>query len=271
MKLGFNTNGLQNHRLDDALRLLAEHGYEHVALTLDTMHLDPFRAGRAEIDGVASLLRELSLSVSIETGARYLLDPRHKHEPTLMTRDERARGRRLEFYERAAAIGATLGARVLALWSGVDRNPGPDSWSWLGDGLREACAIVRRHGLEPALEPEPGMAVATFADFRRVVAALGAQAPSLCLDVGHLHVLDEGEPAAIVAQAGPFLAMVQLEDIRKGVHEHLPPGEGDVDFPAILGALRTTGYQGPVCFELSRSSHRAPEVVATCRRVFLGR
>ena len=34
-RLGYNTNGLAHHRLDDALALLADSGYEGIALTLD--------------------------------------------------------------------------------------------------------------------------------------------------------------------------------------------------------------------------------------------
>ena len=45
MLLGYNTNGLAFHRWDDALRLLAEVGYESVAITLDHHCLDPFAAG----------------------------------------------------------------------------------------------------------------------------------------------------------------------------------------------------------------------------------
>jgi sugar phosphate isomerase/epimerase len=61
---------------------------------------------------------------------------------------------------------------------------------------------------------------------------------------------------------------VHLEDMRIGVHEHLLPGTGEVDFAAVLTALASGGYQGPVCFELARSSHCAPTAVATCRELW---
>jgi sugar phosphate isomerase/epimerase len=98
--------------------------------------------------------------------------------------------------------------------------------------------------------------------------ALGSEAPALTLDVGHLYAVWEGEPAAVVAASVPFLAQVHLEDMRRGVHEHLLPGAGDVDFSSILRALNKGSYSGPVCFELSRSSHCAPTAVATCRDVW---
>ncbi len=91
MLLGYITNGLQNHRLEDALRLLKDHGYQTVGLTLDVAHLDPATATSKDVDQVASLLDKLDLSVSIETGGRFVLDPAQKHEPTLMTRDVAAR------------------------------------------------------------------------------------------------------------------------------------------------------------------------------------
>ncbi|HEX5050863.1 MAG TPA: sugar phosphate isomerase/epimerase family protein [Planctomycetota bacterium] len=268
MLLGYHTNSLQNHRLDDALSLLAANGYRAVAITPDTCHLDPDRTTDADLDALGQRLRDLGLLPVMETGARFLLDPMHKHEPTLMTRDPAARQRRLEFYARTAAMGRRLGARVVSFWAGIDHGPAADRQEWLLDGIRQTCARIRAEGLEPALEPEPGMAVETVADWHGVRTALGAAAPRLTLDIGHLYAVWEGDPAAIVSSVAAHLAQVHLEDMVMGEHEHRLPGTGQVDFAGVLSALRTGGYAGPVCFELSRSSHCAPTAVRLCRELW---
>ncbi len=265
MLLGYHTNSLQNHRLDDGLQLLAEHGYEVVAITPDTCHLDPFATSDARLDDLARRLADLGLRPTMETGARFLLDPRTKHEPTLMTRDPAARARRLDFYGRVAAMGARLGARVVSFWSGIDRRPGPDSCAWMLDGIRLASERIRREGLEPSLEPEPGMALETVADWHAARVDLGREAPALTLDVGHLYAVWEGDPLAVVAASVPHLGQVHLEDMRRGEHEHRLPGTGDVDFTGVATVLRESGYGGPVCWEVSRSSHLAPTAIAACR------
>jgi sugar phosphate isomerase/epimerase len=268
MLLGYNTNGLQNHRLEDGLRMLADHGYQAVAISLDIMHLDPFRVRSAEIDAIAGLCEQLGLQTVIETGARYLLDPRIKHEPTLMTRDTAARARRLDFYSRAAAIGRDLGAQVMSFWSGIDRHEDQDSWAWLCDGVTSACTSVREVGLTPALEPEPGMAIGRIADYERLREELGDGAPSLTLDIGHLYVNEAESPEALIARVVPHIAQVHLEDMRQGVHDHLVPGEGQVDFASTLQTLINTSFSGAVCFELSRSSHMAPDALKICAAVW---
>jgi len=266
--LGYNTSGLQNHRLGDALRLLADAGFDAVALSPDVAHLDPFRCSAREIEDIAGLLSRLKLLPVIETGARYLLDPEHKHEPTLMSSDPAGRQRRLDFYRRTAAIGRDLGAQVLSFWTGVDHRPGPDSVERIEQGVAAAVAAVRAHGLTPSLEPEPGMAIESVAAYSELVERMGPEAPALTLDIGHLYVVWEGVPAEVIQRHANQIAQVHLEDMRRGVHEHLQPGEGDVDFEAVLDALAASSYAGPVCFELSRSSHEAPKAVASCVEVW---
>ena len=47
--------------------------------------------------------------------------------------------------------------------------------------------------------------------------------------------------------------------MRRGVHDHLMFGEGEVDFADVLPALEEIGYTGGVYVELSRHSHDAVE------------
>ncbi len=49
--------------------------------------------------------------------------------------------------------------------------------------------------------------------------------------------------------------------MKRGVHDHLMFGEGTIDFPPVLTALREIGYQGGVHVELSRHGHMAVEAV----------
>ena len=64
-----------------------------------------------------------------------------------------------------------------------------------------------------------------------------------------------------MAAFAPHLGTVAVEGMRRGVHDHLPLDEGDVDLPAVLRALRDVGYDRLVTLELSRDGHRAHEMV----------
>ena len=98
-----------------------------------------------------------------------------------------------------------------------------------------------------------------FADLHRRV---GRANFGLTLDVGHLHCLDEGPIAGHILRWRKVLWNVHIEDMRRGVHDHLMFGAGEMDFPPILAALRAASYAGGVHVELSRHSHDA---VATAR------
>jgi sugar phosphate isomerase/epimerase len=54
---------------------------------------------------------------------------------------------------------------------------------------------------------------------------------------------------------------VHIEDMVRGVHEHLMFGEGELDLPPALSALDEIAYPGLVAVELSRHAHRAHETV----------
>ncbi|GAA0386835.1 sugar phosphate isomerase/epimerase [Microbispora corallina] len=260
LRFGYGTNGFANHRLEDALGVIASLGYEGVALTLDQDHLDPYAPGAARrVAAVADRLRDLGLGVVVETGARYLLDPWRKHAPTLL-HDERER--RLDFLWRAADIGADLGAEAVSFWAGVRPEAVPPEVAW--DRLVDGCARLLEHSEVPlGFEPEPGMLVETIAGWRRLYDALGRPPGfGVTLDIGHCRCLEPGPVPECVASVAEHLVNVQIDDMRRGVHEHLEFGEGEIDFPPVLAALAGSGYRGLVAVELPRHSHAAPDVAA---------
>ncbi|MFC7532972.1 sugar phosphate isomerase/epimerase family protein [Actinoplanes sp. GCM10030250] len=258
MRFGYGTNGFTNHRLPEALRVIADLGYDGVALTLDTNHLDPFGADLARrTAAVAADLERLGLAVVIETGARYLLDPWHKHSPTLMDHDP---ARRLDYLRRAVRVGADLGAEAVSFWAGI----GPaDAWERLVDGCGQIVGAAAEAGVTLGFEPEPGMLVNDIADWRRLHADLGRPPGfGITLDIGHCRCLEpQPVPDCVLAVAGD-LVNVQIDDMRRGVHEHLEFGTGEIDFPPVLAALDAAGYRGLVSVELPRHSHAAPAVAA---------
>ncbi|GAC1305723.1 MAG: sugar phosphate isomerase/epimerase [Vulcanimicrobiaceae bacterium] len=267
LRYAYNTNGIANHRLDDALDLIADSGYAGVALTLDHHHLDPFaRDVAAESARIARRLKRLGLGCVVETGARFLLDPRAKHEPTLVSPSREGRARRLDFLERALRVAAETEAEAMSFWAGVPQ-PGVEraaAEGWLLEGVAAVVARARELGTVAALEPEPGMLVETVDDYRAVARAVTGL--RLALDTGHVLVTGEREPAAAVREMATELATVSIEDMRRGAHVHLPFGEGDMDVPSVLGALRAIDYRRLVCVELSRDAHRADTMVPQALR-----
>jgi L-ribulose-5-phosphate 3-epimerase len=266
LRFGYNTNGFAHHRLEDSLEILAELGYVSVALTLDHHALNPFEPdllGRA--CALRSLLQRLELRSVVETGARFLLDRWHKHQPTLLSSGADDRELRLDFLRDAVWIAFELGSDAVSFWSGA-APAGADAGACmerLVEGCRALCDYAATKGVRLAFEPEPGMFIDTMARFAELRERVAHPHFGLTLDIGHLHCLGETPIAERVREWRALLWNVHIEDMRRGVHDHLMFGEGEIAFGPVLRALREIGYEGGVHVELSRHSHNAVE---TARR-----
>ena len=208
---------------------------------------------------MAARLDQLGLSVVIETGARYLLDPWRKHAPTLLDGDPALR---LDFLTRAVRIGADLNAEAVSFWAGVSPDlPRTTVWDRLVAGCLSIVDVAATAQVTLGFEPEPGMLVQNLDDWFALRDALGAPPCfGLTLDIGHCQCLESAPVPDCVRRAGPYLVNVQIDDMVRGVHEHLEFGTGEIDFPPVLRALTDAGYAGLVAVELPRHSHAAPAV-----------
>jgi sugar phosphate isomerase/epimerase len=259
MIFGYNTNGFAHHDLFDAVGILAELGYSGVGITIDHGVLSPRSDEYQEqIEKLRIALKQLDMRSVIETGARYLLDPLHKHEPTLISAAPRLR---TEFYKYAIDCAARLGSDCVSIWSGAIRDgiSAEIAFERLVARLPEVLDYAAEKNVPIAFEPEPGMLIDTTAAFERLLQRIDHPFLKLTLDIGHLQCQGETPIAEVIRRFAPRLMNVHLEDMRRGVHEHLMFGEGEIDFPPVLRALDQSGYTNGIYVELSRHSHDAPE------------
>src|SRR3954464_7966547 len=262
LRFGYVSNGLSDPRLEHALELLAENGYAGVALTLDHIHFDPLAPRlRARAARLRTELEALGLACVVETGARFVLDPRRKHFPTLVSD---GRQKRVDLLCTAVDVAAELGAPVVSMWSGSlpPEEPRGRAWDLLVDGCERVLAHAEANGVTLAFEPEPGMLVECLADYEELQQRLGhPPALGLTLDIGHIVCLEPMSVTECVRRGAATLAHVHIEDMRRGVHEHLEFGAGELDLDEALAVLTEVGYAGMVAVELSRHSHAAHEAV----------
>ena len=190
LRFGYVSNGLSDHRLEDALDLLSDNGYGGIALTLDHIHFDPFAPRlRARAQRVRAELEERGMSCVVETGARFVLDPRRKHFPTLVSD---GRQKRVDLLCTAVDVAVELGAPVVSMWSGsiaADESP-ERAWDLLVDGCERVLAHAADNGVTLAFEPEPGMLVEQLSDYETLQERLGhPEALGLTLDIGSRHTM----------------------------------------------------------------------------------
>ncbi len=259
LKFAYNTNGFHNHTLEDAISILSDLGYDGISITLDVHHLPPFQSSSVDIARIKKSLSRGGLEATIETGGRYVLDPLKKHHPTLLSR--KGSEKRLAFLKRAIDIAADLEAPLVSFWSGqLEEGPKDEAMLRLAKAIEDLNEHAQARQVQLAFEPEPGMLIEGIADYHRLSDLLPHMSLPLTLDVGHLLLTEDRPPSHFLYQEKERLINVHIEDMKRGVHEHLLFGDGDMNFPPILAALVDIAFSGLVSIELSRSSHEAPSV-----------
>lgn len=267
MILAYNTNGFAHHHLNDALEILAEIGYRGIALTPDVHHLPLDEHLPDAIEHYGLILEQLDLSCVIESGSRFLLDTRRKHQPTLLAADPRERELRRHFLEDHIDLAYELKAPLVSIWSGSPDSDDPSAtlMARLVEECRHLADYAANRRVRLAFEPEPGMFIDTMEKFAELHGRVDHPAFGLTLDVGHVVCMSETPIARHIQRWRDALWNVHLDDMKPGVHDHLLFGEGAVDFDEVRSELKSVGYAGLASVELSRHSHDA---VSVARRAF---
>ena len=243
LRLGLSTGALYPTATEEVPALAAEAGLFDLEIMLQT----PGEYGAAFIRELATRCR----SAGCRVHAVHLWQELH---PVLSPYARRTReGRTL--FARAIDGAAELGAKVV-VWHGPKRAEmrAPAAQPHFLEAVAdrgEACAAA---GVRLAMENVSWCALATVRD------VLGFAASVKEIDPRAERIGFAFDPfQAAEADANPFMLLAAMEDRVFDVHlsdrreaapeqRHLPPGEGDLPWPALLRAV-SAAYSGPLMLE----------------------
>lgn len=167
--------------------------------------------------------------------------------PTLIDADSDARARKIAYVRDAIYLAQRWKAKSVSI---VPAGPGPvarGAMALLADSLR---AILKEAGeVRVGIEYEPGLWIGCCDVLLEVLERVGDPRLGANLDIGHAVCAGERIEETIERLKGRIWN-VHVEDIRGETHEHLIPGEGDIDFASVKRALDRAGYDGFWTLEL---------------------
>jgi inosose dehydratase len=217
--------------VESALREIAVLGFAGVELfDGDAVH---WPGGAGQLGG---LLDHLDLELaSVYTGGSFIYDETLPAE--------------LWRVEQAARAAADLGAPHLVVGGGAqrhDRNPDDADYDRLASALDRIERIADDLGVRAHYHPH----LSTIAENPEEIERVFSRTPiAFCPDTAHLAAAG-GDPAELIRRYADRITYVHLKDAQLDPLVFLPAGQGDLDMPDVMAALREIGFDGWLTLEL---------------------
>ncbi|WP_432561761.1 sugar phosphate isomerase/epimerase family protein [Kineococcus sp. SYSU DK003] len=164
---------------------------------------------------------------------------------------------------RAAELAATFGAGRLVVGGGATRSAGiaEQDHDRLGEALDRVTEIAEEHGLEASYHPHLSTIVENPDQLDRLMSRTRI---GFCPDTAHL-AAGGGDPAALIRKYPERIRHVHLKDFRPEPFAFLPLGEGTLDLPDVVAAVRESGYDSWLVVELDEYAGHPAEAARTSK------
>jgi inosose dehydratase len=148
----------------------------------------------------------------------------------------------------ACELAATFGASRLVVGGGARRAAGtvPDDYDRLGAALDAVMDLAAEHGLDASYHPHLSTIVEGPDELDRLMERTRI---GFCPDTAHL-AAGGGDPAELIRRYADRLRHVHLKDVALETLQFLPLGQGDLDLPDIVRAVREANYDSWLVVEL---------------------
>jgi len=183
------------------------------------------------------------------------------HPAELVHADRSRRQTCVDALKRHLDIAAELGAVgpiTVPIFNSNDRIPDMSPWKSRGEAEKELLLAMlqtliphaEQAGAAILLEPlnrYESNSLPRQKDGAAIVRALNSKSVRLMSDTFHMHIEETNSPATL-RDVADCIGHVHLAD-----NTRQEPGTGDIDFGAILSALREIGFSGYMAFECGLS------------------
>lgn len=248
MALGVCSWSLQVGSVDELRRLLEGLGVQVAQLACG----DPHHANWVEGDAMPEAALASGLTF---TGAMLGFPGEDYTTPATIKAtggfgDPALRPERLERLRWGLARTRALGLADLTLHAGFIPEPGDPARSALLDTLGEAGRLAAEAGVTLAFET--GQETADL--LRLTLDDLRSPNLQVNFDPANMLLYDMGDPIRAVEILGPDIRSVHVKDARRPTTpgtwgKEVLLGQGEVNIPRFIQALKTVGYTGPLAVE----------------------
>lgn len=237
-------NWMRPEPIETTIARLGRCGYDGIEISGEPSTYD---AG-----SVRGLLEQRGLecwgAVTLMTGGRDLV-----HE------DAYVRLGSVQYVKDCLTLVSDLGGKILTVVPStvgkVTAMASPaEEWSWAVEGLRECQAHAEQVGVRIGVEPLTRFET-YFINRHDQALALADEVGGncgVCLDVFHMNI-EEADVGAAIRAAGDRLVDFHVAD-----NNRMPPGQGTLDWEAIVRELVGIGYDGYLTVEFVAPVDRTP-------------
>lgn len=244
-EIGLSTGIAYRHPIGQVLEPLAHSGFRALEISTAPQHLD--LGDVVSLEGLRDRMAWLGLRP-------HSLHAPFGHDVNLTNPDIGQRREALEKLIVAAEALRVLGGRYYVI------HPGGEDQRWIWErearlahsveGLTRVWDACRQRGLTLVVEtPLPHLLGGQPEDFCWVLERLPVDGTGVCLDTSHTSL--GGFLFEVIERFGPRIVHVQASDNRGVTDDHLPPGEGVIDWRHVVSALERVGYAGVFMLEVA--------------------
>ena len=248
--IGLSTGCFYKTSIFECLQPIRDAGFRTIEVCSFPAHLDYHN--HASVKRAGELIQE------------YDFEPFSFHAPfadhiDITSLDAGVRQAAIQEILRAADAAALMRVRHFVIHPGPEKGDLPYAerlrrMENAAAALNQVSSHCKQLGIRLVLENMlPHLFFGHARDVMWVLGALETTEVGICLDTGHAHL--SGDLSTVVHKLSGHLWMVHASDNHGRFDDHLPPGEGQIAWPAFIEQLDRLHFQGTFILEIAGESN----------------